>query len=426
MVFPHLKKTILFVLAALLLLCDPASAFAAEPDDVLEKGLTPACSTTLDKASYEDASQYENTPAEVEIVKIGLQYGDNAVTYAEFYNQGGGGFSIGRYDDDRLFHARSHTDAVWLEAYRTEDRLVLGGWGFYEEFDPAEEIALLPDNGGPVIFRGNSYLGGFRITPWDESAMIITNYVALEDYVKGVIPYEMSSSWPFEALRAQAVCARTYVVYNQNKYEEFDFDLTGDTESQVYRGVTYATDLTDRAVDSTKGQFVRYRGEICEIYYFASDGGKTEDGKNVFGSERPYLAGKTDPFEEAVDYTGKSWTIYRDGWDLMNRLQLNEVEIGVVTDFVPKYSELGNVIAVTYTDESGSSVTLSGRDSYAFVRLSNCRFKVQKEDELFVFSGSGWGHNCGMSQWGAKAMAEVYGYNCDDIIRFYYTGAYVG
>lgn len=423
-------RTVSYVLSAaaacLLLLGCSGAAYAEAPEDSLEKGIVPACSTQLDRSAYADGSVYENEEVRVETVKIGLRYGSGAVQYAEFSNNSGAGFSIGSYDEARCFHERTHTDSSWLEVYRYEDKICVGGWGYYAEFDASDGIALVPSGGGTTYFRGWSYRGGMRLTPWEDGTMIVTNYVGLEDYVKGVIPYEMSNFWPYEALRAQAVCARTYVVYNQDKYEEYDFDLTGDTESQVYLGVAYANETTDRAVDSTAGQYVRYRGEVCEIYYFASDGGMTEDGKNVFGCERPYLAGKTDPFEDAEDYTGRDWELYRDGTELSERLLAKEVEIGVVTDFEPVYSELGNVIAVTYTDESGARVTLEGRDSYAFAGLSNCRFHVRKEEERFVFTGDGWGHNCGMSQWGARAMAEFYGYDCEDIIRFYYTGAYVG
>ena len=413
------------LVCALFLLC-PHTALAAEPDDALEKGIVPACSTELDRSAYFDGGLYENVPVDVETVKIGLCYGDNAVSYAEFYADGGQGFLIGSFDAERHFHEMTRTESSWLEAYRTARGIALGGWGFYEEYDGAQGVAILPVDGGTVSFRGDRYRGGFRLTAWEDYDLIVTNYVGLEDYVKGVVPYEMSSFWPYEALRAQAVCARTYVVYNLDHYEEYDFDLTGDTESQVYRGVGRATELTDKAVDSTAGLYVRYRGELCEIYYFASDGGMTEDGKNVFGSERPYLAGKTDPFEDAVDFTGRDWTVTRDGWELGRRLRLNEVELGSITSLSPLYSELGNVIAVRYTDADGRELTLTGRDSYAFIGMSNCRFTVEREDELFVFSGNGWGHNCGMSQWGARAMAETYGYDCEDIIRFYYTGAYVG
>ena len=90
-----------------------------------------------------------------------------------------------------------------------------------------------------------------------------------------------------EALKAQAVCARTYAVYNQNAYEAYCFDLTDNTESQVYRGTTWATERTDAAVDATRGELVRYEGEVCEIYYFAADGGATEDGRYVFDTDRP-------------------------------------------------------------------------------------------------------------------------------------------
>ena len=409
----------------LFLLCRPA-ACAAAPEDALEKGSVPARSTELDRSAYADADAYEAVPVDVQIVKIGLRYGSDAVSYAEFYNEAGEGFLIGSYDESRRFHELTSTESSWLSVWRDGDRIVLSAWDLREEYDAALGVALKPCGDGPVSFRGGRYRGGFRLTGWEDDAMTVTNYVALEDYVKGVIPYEMSAFWPLEALRAQAVCARTYVVYNQNKYEEYDFDLTADTESQVYGGLGRATELTDRAVDSTAGLYVRYRGELCEIYYSASDGGATEDGKNVFGSERPYLAGKTDPFEDAVDFTGRDWTARRDGAELSRRLKDRGVELGTIASIEPVYSELGNVIAVRYTDESGAGLLLTGRDSYAFIGMSNCRFRAEREDGSFVFQGNGWGHNCGMSQWGARAMAETYGYDCDDIIRFYYTGAYVG
>ena len=296
-------------------------------------------------------------------------------------------------------------------------------------FDDPRGVALLPENGGgkpSFHFDRNSYYGGVRFTSWENGRMNVVNYVGLEDYVKGVIPYEMSASWPYEALRAQAICARTYVVFNQNAYEEYDFDLTDDTESQVYRGYGEANDTTDAAVDSTAGQFVRYRGKICDIYYFASSGGASEDGKNVFGVNEPYLSGKADPFEDAVDYNIKDWTSYRSGEEIAWQLSLEGYSIGTVTALIPEYSANGNVIAMTYRDAEGNSLRLEGRDSYALIRLNNCRFAVESDGSRFVFRGDGWGHNCGMSQWGANAMASVYGYDCEDIIRFYFTGAYIG
>lgn len=121
----------------------------------------------------------------------------------------------------------------------------------------------------------------------------------------------------------------------------------------------------------------------------------------------------------------RSWYAYRSGSDLSWRLAKNGQNIDAVTEIRPEYSVNGNVIAMTYIDAAGNELRLEGRDSYAFIGLNNCRFSVTQSDGEFEFYGSGWGHNCGMSQWGANAMASVYGYDCEDIIRFYFSGAYI-
>ena len=418
---------------AVWLLILSGTAFADTPEGGLPKGLTPSSSLGLERELFEEAEMYENRPVSVSTVLIGLLYGSSATDYAEFYDMSETGFMLGYYDDDRVFHEQNRMEGRSIAVYANDDgSITVTNWEATYRTGTGEGVALFAigaENGSTTAFREERYHGGFLCVPWENGLMTVINAVPLEDYVKGVIPYEMSASWPYEALRAQAVCARTYVVYNQNSYEEYGFDLTADTESQVYRGVSQASEVTDAAADSTAGKYVRYRGELCEVYYFASDGGATEDGLNVFNSDRPYLAGKTDPFEEAVDYTLENWTIYRDGETISAMLSREGYEIGNVTALQPVYSELGNVIAMTYWDDEGKTLTLTGRDCYSLIRLNNCRFEVASAEEddnpAFVFHGSGWGHNCGMSQWGAKAMAEVYGYSAEDIIRFYYTGAYI-
>lgn len=290
-----------------------------------------------------------------------------------------------------------------------------------------DALALLPEEGesGLTDFGADRFRGGFACLMIEPEKLNVVNYVPLEDYVKGVIPYEMNALWPYEALRAQAVCARTYVVYNLDEYADQGFDITGDTYSQVYRGVLSADETTDRAVDSTAGQYVRYEGEICQIYYSAADGGATEDGLAMFDADRPYLQGKEDPFEEAVDFAAKSWTAWRSGEQLASRLRSLGYEIGTVTRLEPEYSDTENVVAVSLYDADGALVRLTGRDCYSALGLNSCRYTVERQGEQFVFTGGGLGHNCGMSQWGAYAMAAVYGCGYEDILRFYFTGAYI-
>ena len=299
-------------------------------------------------------------------------------------------------------------------------------------------LAMLPDADAIAVeavsegkartnYQDEQYYGAFLLRRWADELLTVINVVDLEDYVKGVIPYEMNSSWPVEALKAQAVCARTYAAFNLGAYEEdYGFDLTDDTESQVYRGLNWADSVTDAAVDATAGQFVRYRGQLCEVYYFASDGGTTEDGEKIFGSDQAYLAGKTDPFESAIDLSSTRWVRWRSGEEIAWRLQQRGYEIDSVTKIEPVYSELGNVIGMRYYDGAGNCLDLETRDSYSPLYLDSASFSVEPEDDGFRFDGKGWGHNCGLSQWGANAMASVYGFSADEIIGFYFTGAYIG
>lgn len=485
---------LIFFAAVILFLPGESAAFAAMPENGPEKGILSAASTAIDRSGYTDGSLFENEPANVDIVKIGLRYGDDGVYSASVSNPAGEGFLVGFYDADRQFQqifsyggasltvsgsqnwhilldgaypdfAQARISALAYGGFvgyiNGEYRVLYGSFGSREAaenrkdlfrlrgqgysagesalllkdsapimlFDDPGGFSLLPENsGGKPSFRfdGNSYYGGVSFSAWESGRINVVNYVGLEDYVKGVIPYEMSSSWPYEALKAQAICARTYVVFNQNAYAEYDFDLSDDTESQVYRGYAEANGTTDAAVDETAGLYVRYEGKICDIYYFASSGGASEDGINVFGVNEPYLSGKADPFEDAVDYNIKDWTSYRSGDEMARQLSAEGYTIGTVRELVPEYSANGNVIAMTYIDDQGNSLRLEGRDCYSLIRLNNCRFTVESDGYSFVFHGDGWGHNCGMSQWGANAMASVYGYDCEDIIRFYFTGAYIG
>lgn len=440
MPFERHKKSLISFLAALMLL--PAATAQAAPADKgsAQKGLESAHSIYLDKDSYSDGSLYDNPSCAGHIVKVGLCFGNEAVREARFASSAGGGFILGSFGEDRSFTPMtrlSHSEILLVPYSPTVSEgaqgaalpglMLLSADGselLFRTDDGRRSIALMPDDAGTVRFDAGEYYGGFECVLEDDGISVI-NYVPLEKYVKGVVPYEMSPYFPFEALRAQAVCARSYAVYNKDGFADKGFDLTDDTRSQVYGGAGRADAVTDSAVDSTAGLLVRREGEVCEIYYSSSFGGASESGQNVFGSDKPYLAGKYDPFEKAVDFDLKHWSFTKSGDELSDALRARGYDIGVVESVTARRSETDNVIALTYTDTAGKSLTVEGRRCYTMLGLHSCRFSVSKQAEGFVFSGSGWGHNCGMSQWGAYSMAQVYGYNFEDIIRFYFTGAYI-
>ncbi len=276
------------------------------------------------------------------------------------------------------------------------------------------QVAECKDRSGT---RSCTYYGDFqftRLSMQDPQKLTLVNFVGLEPYVKGVTPYEMSSGWPLEALKAQAVCARTYVASHMNGSPANGFDVTGTTTSQVYYGTLDASANSDRAVDETAGKFVRYEGKLCETFYFAADGGATEDSENVWVTAVPYLRGVVDPYEKDIDFYCKSW-----------RTTISHKAVG---DVSITYTPIGNAMTVTVGDKTYSKDGVrTFLTSVCGLRYNSRHFTVEYDAAADAYSvvGGGYGHNCGMSQWGAKAMAQEHGKTYEEIISFYYTGAYV-
>lgn len=277
-------------------------------------------------------------------------------------------------------------------------------------------VAPVSDSGKAVTWcKGFQYYGDFQYTRLTSGVLTVVNFVGLEDYVKGVVPNEMSASWPLEALKAQAVCARTYVTANQNKYRQYGFDMTNDTYCQVYRGLNGANETTDRAVDETAGLFVRYEGKLCSVAYFAADGGATEDSENVWSDTViPYLRGVKDPYEADIDFYCKSWSV------TVPRPQTGDISV--------TNTPIGNVMTVTANGQTYSKDNVRTFLKNVGVTYTSRHFTVtyNASDDTYTISGGGYGHNLGMSQWGAYSMAKVHNQSFEDIIGFYFTGAYVG
>ncbi len=351
-------------------------------------------------------------------------------------------------------------------------------------------LALLPmaqegEKGVSVFsYNGNSYYGGFRFERITGEKSTAVNVLSMDDYIKGIVPYEMSSSWPLEALKAQAVCARTYATnLSTSKHKEYHFDLCPTTDCQAYRGTGSATALTDQAVDETSGQMVRYQGKPIDAVYFSSDGGGTEDAKNVWGSDLPYLKGKLDPYEADIADIANNykWTKTFTPASLKERLHSKNYLCADIVDFTTKQSPTGNTIEIKFFDSAGKSWTfsrakvrsilgvnsirftvtasggsggaggysivgeaetvpdLSGRyviggsgkvvpapsDAYAVTssgveKLTPSAGQTSSGETVYTLTGTGWGHNVGLSQWGAYAMAKQ-GFGYQDILKFYYT-----
>jgi stage II sporulation protein D len=151
----------------------------------------------------------------------------------------------------------------------------------------------------PLSLDGRAYRGSFEIAA-QGGLLRVVNIVGLEAYIQGVVADEMPHTWPAEALKAQAVAARSYALKNLVKGKPFD--LYADQRSQVYGGIASEEEAATRAVQATAGQVVVHGGKIALTFYFSSSGGKTASAADVFGFAAPYLVSRPDPWDKASPY----------------------------------------------------------------------------------------------------------------------------
>ncbi|MDR3281385.1 MAG: SpoIID/LytB domain-containing protein [Synergistaceae bacterium] len=355
----------------------------------------------------------------------------------------------------------------------------------------------------------------------------VVNELDLENYVRGILKMEMGADWPFEALKAQAILARTFAVRNRGRFSKRGYDFDVGENSQVYRGVNSEDPRTDKAVSSTTGLILTWNGEPAEVFYHSDSGGATADVSHVWGSGRPYLLARP----EAVNYTSPNST-----WQLtLSNAQLTSIfskmghNVGSVTALeVAQIDDMGRAVTLKATGDRGAAsmkahdfrmaagsrvvkstfftVTRAGsgqstappqpgatpqvptpqpaqtppkpasgprvdpliemidagvfttkeimemlmdpskKEEYlqmGYERMKNKQGStkaetpkaatpppvvvplVQTGNGNFIFNGKGWGHGVGLSQWGAKAMADQ-GMKCEEILAHYFPGTNIG
>lgn len=273
---------------------------------------------------------------------------------------------------------------------------------------------------GQLSLNGTPYRGMFIIgVVKGKTGLTAINRVALEEYLYGVVPNEMSPSWATEALKAQAVAARTFALHDMKKHAEDGYDVCAATHCQVYRGSKSEHKQTTDAVDRTAGEYLAYKGKIIISLFHASGGGYTENSENVWGKHEPYLRGVADYDHSAPHYR---WEVKLSVVQFVSVLGDRARKLGKIRSI--KLSKLGQ--APMYTNDRGisgrvrsivlegdkGSITLSGTEARALWGLKSTLFDIDKRtfsgkaDDTLTISGRGFGHGLGLSQWGAKTMAE--------------------
>lgn len=256
------------------------------------------------------------------------------------------------------------------DAFQVSDTAT--GKVLYTSQQGADHLAIRP-NSALTWFKGYKWNGDFVYRRASGNNLTVINYVGLEDYVKGVLPYEISADWPAEAQKAQAVCARSFAL-GTHKHTSAGYDLCNTTNCQMYLGTNLATAESDAAVEATRGEYLSYDGELVIGYFFSSDGGATEDAVNVWGGDYPYLQGKVDPYETY----DSSWSVTLTADEVRQKLLNAGYTIGTVANVaVTKRTDTDNVNEVTVTDTDGKKVTIQ-RDSVRTVfGLNSIRYTIK-------------------------------------------------
>src|SRR6266567_2470118 len=174
------------------------------------------------------------------------------------------------------------------------------------------------EKNAPVRFGEKPYRGRIEVFANPRGALTVVNVIGLEDYVKGVVPNELSpGGFPaIEALKAQAIAARTYALKNRGQFASEGYDLLPTTRSQVYRGLSSEHPLSSRAVDETRGLIATYNGEPINALYTSTCGGRTEDSESIFNQAVPYLRGRECAAEGKGAFTSFTIKTTREPADL--------------------------------------------------------------------------------------------------------------
>lgn len=303
-------------------------------------------------------------------------------------------------------------------------RAVVSGPGV--EIDGRRAAGFRLTSEWPIRVNGRDYPASLELLKNGEG-MTIVNELPLEDYVVGVLRAETGERWPAETLRAQAIVARTYAAYHRALNGVKPYHLVASTAHQAYAGRVAPHSPAWDAVRATAGQVLFWEGELFPAFYHSASGGYTEDPRTVFAARNmPALRAIRDEFSS--DSPHFVWNVDLRLADLAQILRRHGIDVGTI-----------NAIEVTERTPSlrAASVTIRGTRGSARARGNDLRrmvgyetikstlFAVAVDGAFARFAGRGYGHGIGMSQWGAKGMAEL-GYTAERILEYYYPGTTLG
>lgn len=329
-----------------------------------------------------------------------------------------GGLTITDAPGGRILGQRGRGEALHL--------LLQGGTVLVRETGmSAPALWVWPGWSATVALDGQAFRGHLEIQRLN-GVLTAVNVVDLEEYLQGVLKDEIPAGWPAEATKAMAIAARTYAVYQVQQNPGALFHLRATTASQVYGGATGEDPRTTWAVQTTRGQILTFGGQPISAFYHACSGGATEDALDVFGANFDTVVGVKDDFSlgcphalwvERLTSQHVERALLRAGYAIGGLLRIEDL----------LRSRTGRILRLAVQHTRGTLV-LEGkrfREALGNDVVRSTGFEVRADAGGFTFVGRGWGHGVGLSQWGAKEMADL-AHQHWEILKFYYPLAEIG
>lgn len=250
----------------------------------------------------------------------------------------------------------------------------------------------------------------------------IIETIPLEKYLIGVVGGEMPVSYNIEALKAQAVAARTYTLNKMEINKKNNFDIVDTTDDQVYlddnelkeswknKYEEYKTKI-EQAIQETRGEYLTYNGKIIKAFFFSTSSGTTENCKDVFGENLPYLTSVSSTWDENSPSYLSTTTLTKE--EFLKKL---EIEYNDNLNIEIERNDTNSIKEITINGNK-----IKGTDFRHKLNLRSTNIELEEENNSIKIISKGYGHGVGMSQYGAQELTNI-GYTYDQILKYYYQG----
>lgn len=285
-------------------------------------------------------------------------------------------------------------------------------------------LTIRPSGAGELALDGRRYRGALELRH-KGGGLTAVNIVPVDGYLRSVVPEEMPVDWPAEAIKAQSVAARSFALASRGRHASEGYDLCTTTHCQLYTGTAAEKSASNAAIKATRGEVLTYGGKPIEALFHTDSGGMTENSEDVWGSHVPYLRAakdtpaKTMPWTKTISRADLERKLAAKGHDIgkVRSIALSPLAIGRAAK---DRTASGRVKTMTVKGTKGTA-TLSGTTWRSLLGLKSTLFDAKLAKDMVTFTGYGSGHGLGISQWGAKRLAES-GKSYAAILSHYYTG----